>query len=232
MSMKQNVVVRKLWIDWFRPLLLILLVTSALRSVLADWNDVPTGSMRPTILEGDRIFVNKLAYDLKLPFTTWHLAEWSQPQRGDIVVFYSPFDGQRLVKRVIGLPGDRLEMRENRLVVNGVPMEYGPLDSKYLTGVNSDERLTHQFAEEHLVAKNHPVTTTPHSTSRRSFGPVTVPEDSYFMMGDNRDNSFDSRYWGSVPRKSIIGRASAIALSVDPEKHYSPRFGRFLTKLP
>src|SRR5712672_2734100 len=87
---------------WRQVLVLafIFVTLSAIRSAIADWNDVPTGSMIPTILEGDRIFVNKLAYDLKVPFTTWHIAEWSNPQRGDIVVFYSPKDGRRLVKRV------------------------------------------------------------------------------------------------------------------------------------
>jgi len=103
--------VRRWWQREIRPLLILVLVLFSIRSSLADWNDVPSGSMQPTILVGDRIFVNKLAYDLKVPFTTWHLAEWSQPSRGDIVVFYSPRDGTRLVKRVVGLPGDTLELR-------------------------------------------------------------------------------------------------------------------------
>src|SRR5512142_601015 len=101
---------RAWWKQEIRPLLIVALVVCSVRSSLADWNDVPSGSMKPTILEGDRIFVNKLAYDLKVPFTRWRLANWSDPQRGDIVVFFSPYDGQRLVKRVIGLPGDLLEL--------------------------------------------------------------------------------------------------------------------------
>ena len=108
-----------LWRKEIRPLLILAVVLFSIRSSLADWNDVPTGSMRPTILEGDRVFVNKLAYDLKVPFTTWHLAQWDNPQRGDIVVFYSPYDGKRLVKRVVGLPGDILELRDNSLIING-----------------------------------------------------------------------------------------------------------------
>src|SRR5512137_2414693 len=96
---------RQYWRREIRPLVVIGLVICSIRSSLADWNDVPTGSMKPTIVEGDRVFVNKLAYDLKVPFTTWHLAEWASPQRGDIAVFYSPHDGKRLVKRVAGLPG-------------------------------------------------------------------------------------------------------------------------------
>jgi signal peptidase I len=120
---------RHFWRNEIRPLLVLGLVLCAIRSSFADWNDVPTGSMKPTILEGDRVFVNKLAYDLKVPFTTWHLAEWANPQRGDIVVFYSPHDGTRLVKRVIGLPGDLLELRGDQLFLNGQPAEYSPLDA-------------------------------------------------------------------------------------------------------
>src|ERR1051325_11375128 len=104
------------WRKEIRPLLILALVVFSLRSSLADWSDVPTGSMKPTILEGDRIYVNKLAYDLKIPFTTRHIAEWDNPHRGDIVVFYSPHDGTRLVKRVIGVPGDTIELRQDQLI--------------------------------------------------------------------------------------------------------------------
>src|SRR5215210_1214619 len=99
----------------------MLLVISSLRSALADWNDVPTGSMKPTIEEGDRVVVNKLAYDLKIPFTTIDIVKWGDPKRGDIVVLFSPRDGIRLVKRVVALPGDRVEMRNNHLFVNDEP---------------------------------------------------------------------------------------------------------------
>src|SRR5687767_15686032 len=110
------------------PFAFVVLVLLSFRSSIADWNDVPTGSMNPSILEGDRIFVNKLAYDLKVPFTTWHLAEWGEPKRGDVVVFYAPSDGIRMVKRVVGLPGDTLTLRDNRLYVNGEPADYGDAD--------------------------------------------------------------------------------------------------------
>src|SRR5215475_14361701 len=115
---------RHLWRREVRPLLLLALIVCSIRSSLADWNDVPTGSMKPTILEGDYVFVNKLAYDLKVPFTTLHLAEWSAPKRGDIVVFYSPKDGTRLVKRTVGLPGDTVELRGDKLIINGETVEY------------------------------------------------------------------------------------------------------------
>ncbi len=106
------------WRDWLRSVVFIVLAVTAFRSAVADWNDVPTGSMKPTILEGDRIVVNKLAYDLKIPYTRWQIAHWGDPARGDIVVLSSPADGKRLVKRVIGLPGDTIAMDRNRLVVN------------------------------------------------------------------------------------------------------------------
>ena len=106
------------WREW-RGFLIFLLVMFSFRSAIADWNDVPSGSMLPTILIGDRILVDKLAYDLKLPFTTVRVSTWGQPRRGDIVVFYSPADGVRLVKRVIGVPGDHIGMINDRLVING-----------------------------------------------------------------------------------------------------------------
>src|SRR5436853_5878692 len=133
---------RHWWRKEIRPLLILALVLFSLRSSLADWNDVPTGSMKPTILEGDRVLVNKLAYDLKVPFTTWHLAQWGDPNRGDIVVFYSPHDGKRLVKRVIGLPGDTLELRNDVLVLNGAPLDYGALDAKRVQDVEPNDKFT------------------------------------------------------------------------------------------
>src|SRR5262245_44086320 len=101
------------------PLAVLILVLTSFRSAIADWNDVPSGSMRPTILEGDRIFVNKLAYGLKVPFTTMHLARWASPARGEVVIFFSPDEGLRMVKRVVGLPGDTVQMIDNRLYING-----------------------------------------------------------------------------------------------------------------
>src|SRR4026208_2347671 len=119
---KYGALAARWWKREIRPLLILALILFSIRSSLADWNVVPSGSMQPTILEGDRVFVNKLAYDLKVPFTTWHVAEWSNPKRGDMVFFYSPYDGHRLVKRVIGLPGDTLELRNEILVLNGQPV--------------------------------------------------------------------------------------------------------------
>ncbi len=215
-----------------KPLLPVILVVTAFRSAVADWNDVPTGSMKPTILEGDRVFVNRLAYDLNVPYTTWHLLEWAEPQRGDIVVCYSPADGKRLVKRVVGLPGDRIELRNNRLIVNGAPAEYRPLEPWFQDQVSAAERSQHVFASEQLGHRPHPVMARPAAPVLRSFPETTIPPDSYFLMGDNRDNSFDSRFFGCVRRSQILGRATGVVLSMDPDQHLHPRWERFLTRLP
>src|SRR5258708_16441929 len=134
-SMKLRTKMKHWWRKEIRPLLILALIVFSIRSSLADWNDVPTGSMKPTILEGDRVFVNKLAYDLKVPFTTLHIAEWSNPHRGDIVVFYSPHDGKRLVKRVVGLPGDSIELPNEGLILNGEPVEYKPIAQELLRDI-------------------------------------------------------------------------------------------------
>lgn len=203
----------------------------SIRSSLADWNDVPTGSMKPTILEGDRVFVNKLAYDLKVPFTTWHIAEWSNPQRGDIVVFFSPKDGKRLIKRVIGLPGDTVELRSEQLVINGQPVEYASADLEMAAQLSEAERERGILATEKLPACPHTVMAINGVPAMRTFGPVHVPEGCYFMMGDNRDDSFDSRYFGMVARGQIVGRATAVVLSLNKQNCWLPRWSRTCSSL-
>jgi len=222
---------RRWWVKEIRPLLILAVVLFAIRSSLADWNDVPSGSMKPTILEGDRVFVNKLAYDLKVPFTTWHIVQWNNPQRGDIVVFYSPHDGKRLVKRVIGLPGDTLELRQDSLILNGQPVEYRPIAEEVLRDVTPVERASHIYAAEQLPGQTHAVAAWPAARAMRDFGPLRVPEGHYFMMGDNRDNSFDSRYYGPVERQRIVGRATAVVLSFDHQNYWLPRWHRTLNSL-
>jgi len=222
---------RSWWRKEIRPLILLSLLVFSIRSSLADWNDVPTGSMKPTILEGDRVYVNKLAYDLKVPFTTWHLAEWDNPRRGDIVVFFSPHDGTRLVKRVIGLPGDTIELRNNVLILNGKPVVYEPVAEELLRDVAVTDRVSHDYVLERLPGQTHVVAAYPGIPARRDFGPYQVPQGSWFMMGDNRDDSFDSRYFGAVERWRIVGRATAVALSFDRKHYWSPRWERFFSSL-
>jgi len=217
------------WRQWLQPILLAAAIVLPLKSSLAEWNYVPSGSMLPSLMPGDLVWVNKLAYDLKIPFTTRHLATWGDPQRGDVAVFYSPADGLRLVKRVIGLPGDEIEARGDRLWINGVPVDYEPLPIAPAGAASPSEIM---FAEEQLAGRPHPVQVLPGRRALRTFGPVRVPAGSYFMMGDNRDDSHDSRFFGSVPRASFIGRASRVIASVDLDHFARPRTDRLLRAIP
>lgn len=202
------------------------------RSAIADWNQVPTGSMKPTILEGDRVVVNKLAYDLKVPFTTWHLAEWNDPSRGEIVTFYSPADEKLLIKRVIGIPGDVIMMRNNQLLINDEPATYSRLDDDIVNQVDLYQRRTHAFFKEQHGDLEHPVMLQPSPPNDyNSFGPIEIPDGQYLMLGDNRDNSRDSRRIGLITRDRITGRAHTVAFSVDYESYYLPRADRFLHSL-
>ncbi len=214
---------RVFWREWILPAAVAVAILAPLRSAVADWNDVPTGSMIPTILVGDRIFINKLAYDLKVPFTTWQLAKWADPQRGDIIVFPSPADGVRLVKRVVAVPGDRLELRDDHLIINGETATYARTDNDTSTSLVLNETVS---------GKTHSLMIQPQQRAMRSFGPVEVPSGRYFVMGDNRDNSFDSRYFGFVSRDSILGRATMVAMSFDHDHHYQPRLDRFGHSVP
>ncbi|MFM9996458.1 MAG: signal peptidase I [Phycisphaerales bacterium] len=222
---------RKLWKDWVKPLAVILVVFGTFRSAIADWNDVPTGSMKPTILEGDRILVNKLAYGLRVPFTTRWIAAWGGPDSGEIAVLFSPADGKRLVKRIIGLPGDTVELRGNALIVNGQAAAYAALEQAVIDRLAASERPSHAYARERIGAASHAVMSTPAVGARRDFGPITIPAGRYLVMGDNRDQSADSRVFGLVPRRLIVGRSSAVAFSLDREHYLRPRWSRFLKAL-
>jgi signal peptidase I len=222
---------RIFWSDWVRSLILPFVLMSAAKSAFADFEYVPTGSMKPTILEGDVVLVNKLAYDLKVPFTKLRLAQWKNPSVGDIVVCFEPGDGTRLVKRVVGLPGDTVELRNERLLVNGISMSYEPLPRAEIRDMDPAERTKAIFAREALQTRIHSVMALPGIRALRTFGPIQVPAGDYFVMGDNRDNSKDSRYFGCVPRAAIVGEAKAVLLSGDLDHYLRPRFDRFFSKL-
>lgn len=215
---------------WGFSIIIALLITTSFRSAIADWNDIPSGSMKPTILIGDRVFVNKLAYDLKIPYTTLHIAKWSDPERGDIVVFYSPEDSTRLIKRVVGLPGDTLAMVNNRLFINGQFVKYGPLHQSVINQIEKDQQSQHIFSNENLAGKNHAVMFSPSRPSLDTFRPITIPQGQYFMLGDNRDNSGDSRFFGYVDRKLIVGHATMVVLSREGS-FFHLRLKRFFQKL-
>jgi signal peptidase I len=212
---------------WIGSTLLMILVAFSFRSAIADWNDVPTGSMRPTILVGDRIFVNKLAYDLKIPFTRTRLAAWGDPARGDVVICRSPADGAGLVKRVVAVPGDEIAMRGGRLILNGRPVDHRRADPGPWVAALGPEAAGLEFYLEELPGRSHVVARTPGRTLARDWGPVEVPPGEYFVMGDNRDQSADSRYFGCVPRRDIAGEVTGVALSLDRDHGWAPRWSRF-----
>ncbi|MCH6256158.1 signal peptidase I [Puniceicoccaceae bacterium K14] len=219
------------WSEW-RNTLLFFVALVMVKSSFADWNWVPTGSMNPTIVEGDMVYINKLAYDLRIPLTLKRINEWGHPKKGDIAVLLSPEDEKRLVKRVIGIPGDRVEMRDQILLINGEPLEYGPLPENKSADVEKQLRENSIFATEVLGNQPHAVMSTPALRgSSSSFGAFVVPEGKYFVMGDNRDNSRDSRAIGLVDRELFLGRAERVLVSFDILDWYQPRLSRFFTKL-
>jgi signal peptidase I len=216
-----------------KSLLIFFGLVLCFRSAVADWMYVPSGSMNPTIVEGDRILVDKEAYGLRIPFTTKRLTQGSDPQRGDIVIFASPEDGMTLVKRVIGLPGDAVEMRNEQLLINGTEVACTPLpelaaDSDLPSATRVQER---DYRTESLADRAHAIMLLPQRRADRSFGPVRVPAGQYLVLGDSRDNSKDSRYIGFVPRASIVGRAFAVAYSLDADRWYRPRGDRLFKSL-
>lgn len=223
---------KRLLREWILPLVIVAAVLTPIRASIADWNDVPSGSMRPTILEGDRIYVNKLAYGLRIPLTTTWVARWNAPARGDIVTLKSPDDGIRLVKRVIGLPGDRVAVRGNVLIINGRPAAYTLTDPHQVLRTPAGRVIDIRLVEERFggeEAKPHALTLTPGAAG--IFDEIVVPEGQYFVMGDNRDMSRDSRVIGCVPLESIYGRADYVALSLDPENSYLPRWDRWFSQM-
>ena len=215
----------KRWLADNRGFLLLLLGMGLFRTAIADWNPIPSGSMRPTLQEGDVVLVDRLAYDLKVPLTDWSLARLGEPQRGDVITFHSPRDGVRLIKRLVGVPGDVVEMRQEHLWINGQPVAYEgaatvdePLGAQRTPAVRSSERLDRRW---------HAVQFLPEVAAMRDFGPVHVPADQYLFLGDNRDNSADSRYIGLVPRALLIGRAHHVLVSADLLGHWQPALERF-----
>lgn len=222
---------KRLWRE-YRGLALFLPLMLVFRSAWADWVLVPSGSMNPTIIEGDRVLIDKHVFGMRIPLTLIRLTAGAEPARGDIVVFDSPADGQSLVKRVAAVPGDVLELDGETLVVNGRPASYRPGDLRHLRDLLAQTAAAAPvLLAEKSAGPEHEILILPARVSRRVFGPLTVPAGRYFMLGDNRDNSADSRYIGFVPRRNIVGRATRVLLSLDPERYLLPRRDRFLLPL-
>ncbi len=224
------------WVEYSISFFPVILIVFLLRSFLVEPFKIPSGSMIPTLLVGDFILVNKYVYGIRLPVINKKIVELGAPQRGDVMVFRYPEDPSLdYIKRVVGLPGDRVEYRDKRLSINGEPVPVRQIED-YL----SKERM--QFsrryvekldgAEHEILLDEHAASFTSHA---RSFPfarncnynngglACTVPEGHYFVMGDNRDSSSDSRVWGFVPDENVVGRAFFIWLNLSE----IGRFGTF-----
>jgi signal peptidase I len=215
----------KRWLRVNRGFIVFILLFGIFRTAIADWNPIPSGSMRPNLLEGDVVFVNRIAYDLKLPLTDIVLAHLGDPRRGDIVTFISPADGKRLIKRLVALPGDVVEMRGKQLLINGVEAEYKVLDKTAESVGNTTLPVLH--LTERIDGAQRNIQWFPDLSQASGFGPVVLPANQYLMLGDNRDNSADSRYIGLVPRSVLIGRAERILVSAAILDNWAPRTERF-----
>ncbi len=206
------------------PVVAIVLV---LRSFLFEPFRIPSGSMIPTLHVGDFILVNKFSYGLRTPVGFWKFVDLGEPHRGDVAVFRFPLDPSKdFIKRVVGLPGDRITYVDKRLFINGEPV---PLEDKGMMRLNyaGRSRLVQEYIET-LGDVRHSIIVDPAVPSFD--GEVVVPAGHYFVMGDNRDGSDDSRRWGMVPERNLVGRAVLIWMSWDGESHRID-FGRIGTAI-
>jgi signal peptidase I len=216
----------KNWLQENKGFLVFLMLFGVFRTAVADWNPIPSASMRPGLLEGDVVFVNRLAFNVKLPLTDVVVARTGEPQRGDVVTFSSPSDGTRLIKRIMALPGDVVEMRDEKLVINGQAATYTEVE-QVMEPIGQGRYTQAQRFDEKLGTQQQRIQVLPAIVARRNFAPMTIPADQYLMLGDNRDNSADSRYIGLVPRHLLIGRAVRVLVSADIEGNWMPRGERF-----
>ena len=216
----------KNWLQENKGFLVFLMLFGVFRTAIADWNPIPSGSMRPGLLEGDVVFVNRLAFNVKVPLTDVVLARTGEPQRGDVVTFSSPSDGTRLIKRIMAVPGDVVEMRDEKLIINGQAATYTEVE-QVMEPIGQGRYTQAQRFDEKLGKQQQRIQVLPQMVARRNFAAMTIPPDQYRMLGDNRDNSADSRYIGLVPRNLLIGRAVRVLVSADIEGNWMPRGERF-----
>ena len=203
-SRQNNAPKKPFWREYGEALFIALILALVIRAFVVQAFSIPSGSMIPTLLVGDYLLVNKFSYGIRNPFTNKVLIPTWKPQRGDVAVFIFPQDPTKdYIKRVIGLPGDRVQIINKKVFINGQPYQIPQT----------------RFADKELIPAN--------QSPRDNFGPVVVPKDSYFFMGDNRDQSYDSRFWGFVPMNDLRGKAEVIYFSWEGSDH-QPLYLAFL----
>ena len=202
-----------LW-DYFKAIVIAIVIALLFRTFVVQAFKIPSGSMEPTLIPGDHILVNKFIYGIHIPFTK-DVIPVSHPKTGQVIVFKFPYakkynlhPGIDFIKRVIGTPGDKIQIINNKVYINN--RIYNCKYAKW----TSDKILP------------------AYDSPRDNYGPITVPKNELFVMGDNRDNSFDSRYWGFVPYKDVIGQAFIIYFSWNPKNHFDIYWHRFFKTIP
>lgn len=194
--------------DNFKQVFLAIILAIFIKTSIVEAYKIPSQSMEDTLLVGDFLLANKFVYGARVPFVNWRLPSLSEPEQGDVVIFIYPRDGQtKYIKRCIAVGGDTVVVKDKRVFVNGVEFKL-PEHGKYTDTTNSGELI--------ILPRKGGI------DSRDNRAPYVVPKDTYFMMGDNRDNSWDSRYWGVVPKQNVLGEALMIHWSWDEEIAPSP----------
>jgi signal peptidase I len=203
--------------EWVEPFLIAGIVALFIRQFVVEAFKIPSGSMKPTLTIGDHLLVNKFVYGPRVPFTDTRLFNGQEPKRGEIIVFKYPEDEKKdFIKRVVGLPGDKLEVKKGKLFINDQPVpvaengDYTDKEQRF----GRDYDIKAKLMEEQLGDVTHKIQYL-RDQSDYDFRAVLVPKDSVFVMGDNRDNSQDSRFWGFVKYNKILGRALIIYWSWD-----------------
>ncbi len=209
-----------------RGFMLFLGLMFVFRSAVADWNYVPTSSMNPTLIQGDRVGINKLAYSLRMPFSLTHVARWGNPQAGDVITFDSPKDDVNLIKRVVAVAGDTVEMRDNLLTINGREVPRSLVETNRLIPSEAGI-LDAEIWREQLGSVGFETARLPAHNRYRGFAPVQVPKGQVMVLGDSRDNSNDSRFIGFIDVHRVTGRAERVVMSHDPHTLFLPRGNRW-----
>ncbi|MBD3402186.1 signal peptidase I, partial [candidate division GN15 bacterium] len=200
--------VASVW-DNVKQIFIAVVLALIIKTSIVEAYKIPTASMEDTLLVGDFLLANKFVYGAQIPVFGWRLPALDEVERGDVVIFTFPGDGvTKYIKRCVGLPGDTIEIKDKVLFVNGERYE----DPEYAKYIDTTRQGKQVVLPRRRGGQN----------SRDNWGPYVVPQDSYFMMGDNRDNSYDSRYWRAVPRQLVLGQAMVIHWSWSEEDHPSP----------